>query len=218
MNLPFLRQQEEDGSLFHNVLSAQGILPIGMDIQNESAGSIDNERNPLNQPDMMETSSSRLNDAGVSYSELIGIPSKLTTLLTVIVISPEESTWMQQLCEGVELYLANRYIFCRISVYNKKEYAIALQSTACDLCIVYKEQLETVSVSFPSMYCAEYSCTDINVGLDLIFQCRMTSPTIRHLCILSMSSQSSVDTISCIRRPNSRHQKCSISRVFYFQR
>ena len=184
--MPSLRQYEEDSSLFHNVLSTQGILPIGMDLPNESTGSIDNERNPLDQADMMATSSSHLNDAGISYSEIIGIPSKFATLLTVIVISPEDSTWMQQLCEGVELYLANRYIFCRISVYNKKEYAIALQSTACDLCIVYKEQLETVSVSFPSMYCAEYSRTGINVGLDFILQCRMTSPTTGHLCILSM--------------------------------
>ena len=102
-------------------------------------------------------------DERISYSNNIGIPSEYTTLLTVLVITPEEDPWMQYLCEGVELYLANQYIFCRICIYSKNEYPIALQSTSCDLCIVYKEQLQSVSTSFPTLYCSEYLYDPIKV-------------------------------------------------------
>ena len=102
-------------------------------------------------------------DERISYSNSIGIPSDYATLLTVLIITPEDDLWMQYLCEGVELYLANQFIFCRICVYNKNEYPIALQSTSCDLCIVYKEQLQSLSLSFPTLYCAEYLYNPIKV-------------------------------------------------------
>lgn len=118
-------------------------------------------------------------DERISYSNNIGIPSEYATLLTVLIITPEDDLWMQYLCEGVELYLANQYIFCRICIYSKNEYPIALQSTSCDLCIVYKEQMQSVSMSFPTLYCAEYLYYPIKVTCCMQLRNRMTIPIIK---------------------------------------
>jgi len=83
--------------------------------------------------------------------------------LSIIVIIPEDNFSMKELCDSVMLSLSQHFIFCQISVYRKDEYIFALSNTYCDLCIVYKELLNMVSLSFPTVCCASYSYVPLSV-------------------------------------------------------
>ena len=98
-----------------------------------------------------------------SFSAQFGCTSSYSTLLSIIVIIPEDNFSMKELCDSVMLSLSQHFIFCQISVYRKDEYIFALSNTYCDLCIVYKELLNMVSLSFPTVCCASYSYVPLSV-------------------------------------------------------
>lgn len=98
-----------------------------------------------------------------SFSTRFGCICSFSTLLSIIVIIPEDDFSMRELCDSVMLSLSQRFIFCQISVYRKDEYIFALGNTYCDLCIVCKELLNVVSLSFPSVCCAGYSYSSLKV-------------------------------------------------------
>ena len=188
--LPSTIPLECDYDMFPSLNPLQDIPPVTED----SRDSGDSEKKVLEEegeehskpviPESAQFSIPPKPDERISYSNSIGIPSEYTTLLTVLIITPEDDPWMQYLCEGVELYLANQYIFCRICIYSKNEYPIALQSTSCDLCIVYKEQMQSVSMSFPTLYCAEYLYNPIKVIYCMQLRNRMTIHIIKPSLVL----------------------------------
>ena len=140
----------------NNISSTEPLYPVSVDdscasayLERESTAnvSLDSQIEPL------------------SYSTQFGCSALSSILLSIIVITPENDPDMKELCDSVMLSLSQYFIFCQISVYQRNECSFVLGNTYCDLCIVDRNYLNAISMSFPNIVCSSYSYSPITVDL-----------------------------------------------------
>lgn len=101
----------------------------------------------------------------LSYSTQFGCSALSSILLSIIVITPENDPDMKELCDSVMLSLSQYFIFCQISVYQRNDCSFVLGNTYCDLCIVDRNYLNAISMSFPNIVCSSYTYAPITVDV-----------------------------------------------------
>lgn len=101
----------------------------------------------------------------LSYSAQFGCSALSSILLSIVVITPENDPDMKELCDSVMLSLSQHFIFCQISVYQRNDCSFVLGNTYCDLCIVDRNYLNAISMSFPNIVCSSYSYSPITVDV-----------------------------------------------------